>query len=101
MRISKREQIHLRAKAEARYIINTKCTIRECARVFNVSKTTVHKDMAERLKKLDHKLYKEVREVIEYNKEVCTIRGGIATRKMYMKKGYPVIDQDTWIAKAQ
>lgn len=77
-----------RVKKLARYIIDTKSTVRATAKEFGVSKSTVHKDMATRLKTINKPLYIEVRKVLDENKEQRHIRGGIATREKYknMKK---------------
>ena len=61
--------INSRAINEGHYIAKTRCTIRECARKFNISKSSVHKDVSYRLKALDAKLYNEVREVLEINNQ--------------------------------
>ena len=71
---------------EANYIIKTKETIREVANVFNVSKSTVHKDLHERLLYLNQKLYGQVDEILEYHKLIRHIRGGESTKKKYTKK---------------
>lgn len=76
--------INSRAINEGYYIANTRCTIRECARKFNISKSSVHKDVSYRLKALDAKLYNEVREVLEINKMEKHLRGGIATKRKYL-----------------
>lgn len=76
--------INSRAINEGHYIAKTRCTIRECARKFNISKSSVHKDVSYRLKALDAKLYNEVREVLEINKMEKHLRGGIATKKKYL-----------------
>jgi putative DeoR family transcriptional regulator (stage III sporulation protein D) len=58
-------------------------TVRAAAKVFEISKSTVHKDVTERLKKSNLSLYKEVSKVLEKNKSERHIRGGIATRRKY------------------
>ncbi len=65
------------------YICETGATVRAAAKVFGVSKSTVHKDVTERLKKDDPGLYREVKAVLEKNKSERHIRGGLATRKKY------------------
>ena len=67
----------------ARHIIDTKDTVRKTARLFGVSKSTVHKDVTERLARINHALYLEVKEVLEQNKSERHIRGGIATREKF------------------
>lgn len=65
------------------YIIDTGATVRAAAKVFKVSKSTVHKDVTERLSRRNPALYKKVRCVLEHNKEERHIRGGLATRRKY------------------
>ena len=72
-----------RAAMLGEYIIKSKATVRKAAKKFGVSKSTVHKDVSERLKYIDPKLYKEVKTVLEINKAQRHIRGGIATRNKY------------------
>ena len=72
-----------RAEMLGRYIIDTGATVRAAAKVFNVSKSTVHKDVTDRLKKENPSLYKKVRRVLDINKEERHIRGGIATKNKY------------------
>ena len=67
------------------YIATSGATVRATAKVFKISKSTVHKDVTERLKKEDPVLYKEVKKVLEKNKQDRHIRGGIATREKYKK----------------
>ena len=70
----------------AEYIIETNGTVREAATVFGISKSTVHKDVTEKLFKTDKELYKEVRKVLQKNKEERHLRGGQATKKKYEAK---------------
>lgn len=65
------------------YISETKATVRAAAGKFGISKSTVHKDVSERLKRIDPKLYSSVKDVLEQNKAERHIRGGIATRRKY------------------
>ena len=69
------------------YIIDTGATVRATAKVFKVSKSTVHKDVSERLKIEEPELYLQVKEVLEKNKSERHIRGGMATKAKYKK--YP------------
>lgn len=69
------------------YIIETQSTVRQAAQVFNVSKSTVHKDMTERLPSLNKKLAQKVRAVLNMNKAERHLRGGEATRKKYKETG--------------
>ena len=69
----------------AAYIVETGCTVRACSAHFSISKSTVHKDVAERLKYIDEVLFEEVREVLERNLNERHIRGGLATKEKYQK----------------
>ena len=75
--------IEERACALAAYIIENRATVRAAAKKFDVSKSTVHKDLRDRLPALNPALYAQVREVLDENKAERHIRGGIATRKKY------------------
>ena len=77
------EYIEERAKKCAEYIILTGCTVRECSAHFSISKSTVHKDVSERLKYIDEDLYEAVRQVLNLNLSERHIRGGLATRDKY------------------
>jgi len=68
---------------EAKYILNTKKTIREIALVFNVSKSTVHKDLHERLLEINLELFEQVDSILKYHIDVRHIRGGESTKKKY------------------
>jgi len=68
------------------YIIDTRKTVRTIAKDFGVSKSTVHKDLTDRLPELNPTLAKEVKEILEYHKQVRHIRGGEATKKKYQNK---------------
>ena len=70
---------------EAKYILETKKTIREIARYFKVSKSTVHKDLHERLVEIDNALYLSVNEILQYHIDIRHIRGGESTKKKYKK----------------
>ena len=76
--------IEERAVKTAEYIIETKATVRQTARKFGVSKSTVHKDVTERLPAIDHTLADEVRTVLNVNKAERHIRGGLATKEKYL-----------------
>lgn len=68
------------------YIVENKTTVRDAAKKFGVSKSTVHTDVSRRLRKLNPVLYHEVRSVLDVNKAQRHIRGGIATREKYRGK---------------
>lgn len=78
-----RTTIEERACDLAVWIIENRATVRAAARRFQVSKSTVHKDMTERLEQIDRNLYHEVRAVLEQNKAERHLRGGDATRRKY------------------
>lgn len=79
------EYIVERVIREGEYILLTKSTIRQTAKYFNVSKSTVHKDVSERLQELDITLYEEIRQILETNLSERHIRGGNATKQKYMR----------------
>ena len=72
-----------RAERLALYIIENRTTVRTAAQKFGISKSTVHKDISERLPLFNRSLYLQAKEVLEINKAQRHIRGGIATRKKY------------------
>ena len=72
-----------RACIIAQYIIETKTTVRSAAKKFGISKSTVHKDISDRLKNINKTLYIQVKEVLEQNKAERHIRGGMATKEKY------------------
>ena len=75
--------IEERACELAVYIIENKATVRAAARQFGISKSTVHKDLTERLKYVSPALYSQVRQLLDINKAERHIRGGMATRRKY------------------
>ena len=74
-----------RAKLFANYIIENKATVRATAKAFEISKTTVHKDVAERLEKFNPSLAAEAKKILELNKSERHLRGGLATKLKYSK----------------
>ena len=68
------------------YVIETGCTVRATANHFGISKSTVHKDLAYKLKKINPSLYSAVKKILDLNKSERHIRGGEATRKKYLEK---------------
>ncbi|MBR1456541.1 MAG: sporulation transcriptional regulator SpoIIID [Oscillospiraceae bacterium] len=78
-----RTDIDRRACDLAVYIIENKATVRAAAARFGVSKSTVHKDLTERLKRVNPGLYRQVRQLLDLNKAERHIRGGLATRRKY------------------
>lgn len=73
--------IEERAIESAKFIINSNATVRETAKKFGISKSTVHKDVTERLEKINPKLANEARKVLELNKAERHLRGGLATKE--------------------
>ena len=78
-----KEYIEKRAIDIANYIIEHNTTVRQTAKQFGISKSTVHKDVAQRLKKINGVLYAGVKEILDENKAERHIRGGEATRNKY------------------
>ena len=77
------DNIEIRARELAVYIIETGATVRTAARKFGISKSTVHKDLTQRLPEYDRILYQQVRSVMDLNKQERHIRVGMATRLKY------------------
>ena len=77
------EYIEERVIRCAEYIVETGCTVRACSAHFSISKSTVHKDVSERLQYIDEDLYEKVRRVLDVNLSERHIRGGIATKERY------------------
>ena len=77
------EYIQKRVLEICAYILETQATVRQAASVFQISKSTVHKDMTERLPSLDRALARQIKAVLEHNKAERHLRGGEATRKKY------------------
>ena len=80
------EYIEERARKCAEYIVLTGCTVRECSAHFSISKSTVHKDVTERLKIVDEELCEQVRRVLDFNLSERHVRGGKATQIKYRAK---------------
>ena len=78
--------IEERAQNLAVYMIETGATVRNAAQHFGISKSTVHKDLAQRLPQYNKLLYKQVRCILDQNKAQRHIRGGMATRRKYQNK---------------
>ena len=79
-----RDDLERRARELAVYLIERRTTIRDAAKHFSVSKSTVHKDVTERLVKLNRPLSEEVRTVLDKNKAERHVRGGEATKRKYI-----------------
>ena len=78
--------IEERAIVVAKYILEKNTTVRQTAKTFGVSKSTIHKDVTERLKEINPSLAKEVKNVLDKNKSERHIRGGLATKLKYEKE---------------
>lgn len=81
--------IEQRACDLAVFIIENKATVRSAAKHFGISKSTVHKDLTERLPKLKPSLFRQVRELLDINKAERHIRGGLATKRKYKGEENP------------
>lgn len=81
------DTIEERACELAVYMIETGATVRAAAQHFGISKSTVHKDLSQRLPQINRVLYAQVRQVLDINKAQRHIRGGLATREKYKGKG--------------
>ena len=79
-----KEYIEQRAVEIANYIIENNATVRQAAKAFGISKSTVHKDISERLVMINPTIAKDVRKVLDVNKSERHIRGGLATREKYL-----------------
>ncbi len=80
------KKITKRVLDESNYILTTSKTIREVAKNFKVSKSTVHKDLSERLQELDNNLYTKVSKILKYHLDIRHIRGGESTRNKFLEK---------------
>ena len=80
------DTIEERACKLAVYIIETGATVRTAAGHFGISKSTVHKDLSQRLPRYNTRLYRQVRMILDVNKAQRHIRGGLATRRKYQKQ---------------
>ena len=81
--MSIKENLEQRAEQLALYLIENRTTVRAAAQKFGVSKSTVHKDLSERLPLYNRPLWRQVKEILEENKAQRHIRGGMATRRKY------------------
>ena len=79
-----KEYIEERAIQIANYILDENATVRQTAKRFGISKSTVHKDVTIRLRQLSPQLHEQVKQVLERNKQERHIRGGMATKEKYL-----------------
>lgn len=82
-----REHIRRRVVDVSHYIVEARATVRQAAAVFGVSKSTVHKDVTERLPRVSKELARKVKQILAVNKAERHIRGGEATRRKYRRDG--------------
>ena len=80
------DDIDARARDLAVYILEHRATVRSAAKHFGISKSTVHKDVTERLRRIRPNLWAQVREILQENKAQRHLRGGEATRQKYLQK---------------
>ncbi len=80
------KKIIVRVLDEGKCMIDTGKTVREIASVFQVSKSTVHKDLTERLFLIDNDMYKKVSKILQYHMDIRHIRGGESTRRKFLEK---------------
>ncbi len=80
------EYIEERARRSGEFIVETGCTVRACSAHFQVSKSTVHKDVTERLREIDASLYESVKQILDKNLKERHLRGGDATKQKYARR---------------
>ena len=85
------EYIEERVKRNGEYIVSTGCTVRACAAYSGASKSTVHKDVTERLLEIDPVLWEKVKNVLDVNLKERHLRGGDATKHKYEQKKHKVL----------
>ncbi len=80
-----RDEMQERAIMLGEYILDTGATVRAAAKEFGISKSTVHKDVSQRLERINNELFQKVKKILEFNLQERHIRGGKATREKYEK----------------
>ena len=80
------KRIISRVLEEGKYILDTGKTVREMALIFGISKSTIHKDLRERLLEIDKDMYEEVSTILQYHTDVRHIRGGESTKRKFLEK---------------
>lgn len=83
-----KEYIEERVITIAHYIIDTRSTVRKASSYFGISKSTIHKDVTQRLSYLNPSLAKDVRKILDVNKSERHLRGGLATKEKYLRKKF-------------
>ncbi|MBQ8681920.1 MAG: sporulation transcriptional regulator SpoIIID [Bacilli bacterium] len=80
------KKIISRVIEEGKYMLATGKTVRELAQIFGISKSTIHKDLRERLLEIDSDMYKQVSSILQYHMDIRHIRGGESTRRKFLEK---------------
>lgn len=80
------KKIISRVIEEGKYMLETGKTVREMASIFGISKSTIHKDLRERLLEIDKDMYEKVSNVLQYHTDIRHIRGGESTRRKFLEK---------------
>ena len=80
------KRIISRVIEEGKYMLSTGKTVREMAKVFGISKSTIHKDLRERLLEVDKDMYNKVSNILQYHMDIRHIRGGESTRQKFLEK---------------
>ena len=80
------KRIISRVIEEGKYILETGKTVREMAKIFGISKSTIHKDLRERLLEIDKDMYDSVSTILQYHTDIRHIRGGESTRRKFLEK---------------
>lgn len=92
-----KEDIEKRALLAAEIMIKYNATVRKVAKILGVSKSTIHNDLKERLLYIDKGLYRQVRAILERNKQERHIRGGLATKRKYLIKKSQLLSKNSGI----
>ncbi|ADQ40149.1 hypothetical protein Calkr_0604 [Caldicellulosiruptor acetigenus I77R1B] len=92
-----KEDIEKRVILAAEIMIKYNATVRKVARILGVSKSTIHNDLTERLLYIDKVLYRQVRAILERNKQERHIRGGLATKRKYLIKKSQLLSKNSGI----
>jgi len=79
------ENVSMRVIEVSKYFIKSKDTVRDLAKVFGVSKSTIHKDLTDRIYEINLDMYRQCKEILDYHKSIRHIRGGNATKLKYKK----------------
>lgn len=82
------EAIRRRVLYQARIMLDNQITVREVAKIIGLSKSTIHKDLTEKLKMIDENLFDEITKLLEYNKNIRHIRGGQKTKEKYEREKF-------------